>query len=173
MRPHVESTTVDRLDSSIGLTVRCIPWTNPPRVAKPSYPTPAQAKAYIASYDTVPIRGLRAAFDAYRAGTADEDTMRSLRPYGAALVADRFRLISIDRALIGGYFITVQFTHHTGAVYLAWLYMLGNTEPSIRAFAKGRCSPTEQRWMAITFGPWSALGDDGSLMRRPANRGKQ
>jgi len=131
---------------------------------KPVHPNAREVRAYLASYNAPEIRGLRHEFDAYRSGEAGPETVRSLRPYGASLVSDRFFVFSSERGLVGGYNINIQFRHHPDAMYTVWLYMLGGVEPSIRAFKVSRCTAAEQRWMAVSLAPMFALGDDGSLI---------
>jgi len=159
--------TSDISDSTLGLTLDCGLGQHGGAPPHPHPLTKQQAKAYVALYDTPPVRGLRAALEAYRLGKADDDTVRSLRPYGRALASDGFHLLLVQGAFGGGNLITLQFTHHPDALYGGWVYMLDGKMPSIRAFVKGVCTPAEQRWNAVALSPWKALGDDRSLMSRP------
>jgi hypothetical protein len=150
--------------SSQALTVTCGPPSDKLSNPTPEYLNAQQVKKYIASYDSMPLRGLRTAFDAYVAGRADSDTTTNLRPYGATLVSDGFRLFAISRGLGGGEFIFVQFSHHPDAMYEVWLYTLADGKPTIRAFRGAQCTSAQQRWLAVTFASTIALGDDRTLM---------
>ena len=146
----------------------CLPKSALLSTSKPFYPNAEQTKDYLRSYADPYVIGLRSTLDAYAAGRADDETTKSLSPFGKTLAQDHFTVLSIDQGLFGGSWISATFTKHPATLYKAWVYMLGHTTPTLRALTATHCTPEEQRFLATRYGSMYALGDDSTLIAASA-----
>ena len=78
--------------------------------------------------------------------------MGALRGVPRAQVGARFNVMSIERAALGGYTITLQFVDDPGSIHRAWVDRGANGTYAIRLWESAACSPREQRWLAVTYG---------------------
>jgi hypothetical protein len=110
----------------------------------------------VKSYAAPEVVGLRAAFDRVAAGTADDESKRTMRDVAPALLASRFLLLSDEPGLFGGYWMVIQFREHPEALYRAWIYGRGATSREgpfgLRSWDRAECSPRQQHWLDVRYG---------------------
>lgn len=143
--------------------VSCLP-DGMSMVAKPFVPTARERADYLEIYRQPAVIGLKRVLDAYANGGADAYARKQLAPYGSAVAKDGFIVLSIQKGIMGGQTMMLRFGRHADRIFNVWVYVTSAGTPSLRAFDGVACSVAEQKWMAMRYAPFLALGDDRTLI---------
>ncbi|MGZ5230962.1 MAG: hypothetical protein ACXWC3_13105 [Burkholderiales bacterium] len=97
------------------------------------------------------VRGLRHALDAYNAGTADRETVSSLKPFGRRAFHGRFSVLSENADFMGGQNLEIEFPRHPESVYFVWMYRYANGIWVVRRFMQMPCSERQLHWINTRY----------------------
>ena len=133
--------------------VRCSPKGVDLNDLRPLRLTEAQRTDLTMSYKAPEVRGLRLAIDA---ALAHESRSAAATKFfvdmPAQTLRNRFVLMSDNKGLFGGYFLTILFENHFDRIYQAWVYPVAAGSYELRGWSQGTCSPAEQRWTKARYG---------------------
>ncbi len=145
--------------------VSCLP-DGMSMIPKPFLPTARERMDYLKIYEQPAVIGLKHVLEAYANGRADTYARKQLVPYGVAIAKDGFIVLSIEKGIMGGKTMMLRFGRHADKIFNVWVYITSAGEPSLRGFEGVACSAAEQKWMAMRYAPFLALGDDRTLVGR-------
>ena len=123
--------------------------------------TPSVIAQIAETYRSEPVHQLRSALNAYVSGTANAETTKNLSPYGKQLARSRFILLVINKDVMGGWMMRLQFRHHMDSMYEVWLYAPAGSAPTVRYMQPVPCSLKQIRTLNSIFSAMYAVPYDG------------
>jgi len=113
-----------------------------------------EIESYRLVYKNPQVIHLREAMDAALAGKGRSDEQKIFAHWDKSYLGSKFVVLSIDRGLMGGNFISIIFQDKPDKVFRAWLYTKSKENIEVRTFDDAALPEEELNEITTRFGPY-------------------